>query len=206
MENNDDKNNNTNNNQEPKGLNERILAKLESIESRQDAIEDSLLNNKPDSNINTSGFDVTKLSLAERQALKEALAFTPDANVKKNNGNTLTLRKIEGKYVIAFGKAYKQLVDDEVLQKKVEREYIKISFFGEEKPSIVSYRDFQLSERVSVEIVEKIAKTIPVSEGQIMSKQTGSLIEANKMVVADSFKIRLPEGDLVTINGEYANG
>lgn len=189
-------------------INELILKKLEALEDNQEKLADKI-NNAPEVVVNTnpnSGFDITKLSLEERQALKEMLSATPDSINRKNKVATLSIRKIYDKYVVAFGKAYLNLVDDQVLQKKVERHYIPVLFFGEDKMIPVDYRDFQLSERVNCEIIDKVVKLEPKIEGEVMSRETGTLVNLVRQEVKTFFKIKLPTGEIIeALDGEFAN-
>jgi hypothetical protein len=151
-------------------------------------------------------FDLTRLSKEQLQSLKSMLAATPDAQIRKKKNPTVFLRRIDGKMVQDFKRALLALVDDPENRRQVERHVIPVKFFGEDKYVDVLYSLFINSERVQCEVKKSRNEVIEIVEGEVMSAETGRLVDMVKKEVKYWFIVKLPDGEEVEIEAKVANG
>lgn len=151
-------------------------------------------------------FDITKMSREQIQSLKQMLASTPDTQTRKKQNPTTALRRIDGKFVEDFKRAYNGLVDDPENNRKVERHIIPIKFFGETEYKAIRYADFINSERVSCEITATRTHTDEIIEGETISRETGMPVEVIRKDIIAWYTVKLPDGSLVEIKGTVSNG
>jgi hypothetical protein len=150
-------------------------------------------------------FDLSKLDRTQLQALKAMLEATPVGVSRKRGNPIVTLRKIDGKIAIDFKRAYLGLVKDHELNREVERHIIPIKFFGDKEFTNMLYKTFIESERVNCEVLDYRQKVEEFEEGQTYSRETGQLVEMVRKEVRTWFNIKLPNGEVVEIEGRIAN-
>lgn len=151
-------------------------------------------------------FDITKLTQDQVQALKAMLAATPDSQRRKKENPRVTLRNIGGKIVVDFKNAFLALIEDVENNRQLYRHKIPVKFRGEDKFENVLYSEFINSERVVCEVVSSKQEVEEIVEGEVVSRQTGQLVEMVVKKVRSFFTIKLPDGDTLEIEGRIANG
>lgn len=150
-------------------------------------------------------FDFEKLTEAQLQGLKTRLGVTPErATEKKGNARTF-IRTIGGKYVVATKNAYLALVYDATRLSEVETHKIPVRFAGEDKYTDIIYTEFMAADRVPCEIVSMRQEVNHRIEGEVVSKETGKLINREATIVNYFFTIKLPDGTTVEVDGTASN-
>jgi len=150
-------------------------------------------------------FDINSLSREQLQSLKALLNSTPEGQIRESKNPVVTLRKIDGKYIIDFKRAMLGLVKDGETGRDVERHLIPVKFKGEEEFVSVLYSNFINSERVPCEVLSHKEEKKPVVEGQTFSRKRGTMVDMVRTQVISYFTIKLPEGETIDIEGRLAN-
>lgn len=154
---------------------------------------------------NAMPFDITKLSKEQLQTLKALLNETPDGQIRTNKNPNVTLRRIDGNYVIDFKNAVLGIVKDPETGKDIERHLIPVKFKGTEEFVNVLYSKFINAERVPCEVISHKEEKKSAVEGQVYSREKGRMIEAVRFFVISYFTLKLPEGETIEIEGRLAN-
>ena len=154
---------------------------------------------------NPSAIDITKFSREQLQTLKAMLNATPDNQKRVKTAPRVFLRRIDGKFVCDFKRAFLKLVDDPENNRKVERHVIPIKFFGEKDFTDIKYSDLINSERVACEVMSTRSKIEEFNEGETISRETGLLTEMIRKEQRNWFTIKLPTGETVEIEAKLAN-
>lgn len=149
-------------------------------------------------------FDIASLSHDQLQALKAAIAATPDRVDQKHVNNTIKVRMIDGKLVVDFKNAFLGMIMDETLQRKVERHIIPVLLEGETEFKNMMYRDFMQGEQVVCEVIDMIPKTTPVVEGQTYDP-FGQLVEMVRTEVTYKMNVKKPDGKMIELPGKISN-
>lgn len=150
-------------------------------------------------------FDITKLSREQIQTLKQMLAATPDSQQRKKSNPKIFLRRIDGKMVADYKRAYVALVNDPENNRKVERHVIPIKFFGESAYQDILFSQFINSERVACEVIQTRQQVEEYIEGETISRETGLPVEMVRKEVKYWFTVKLPNGETVEVEARLAN-
>lgn len=150
------------------------------------------------------GFDFSKLSIEDLQALKARLDATPSKQGKKGN-NTITLRRIDDRFVMKVGRARSKMVFDDLLDKKVEKFSIPVYFLGEKEPVEMDYTEFMQSERVTCEVLGIMSNKRPEVEGTVFSQELGVEVEQVVTYVDQVFKVKMPDGKILELKADSVN-
>ncbi len=154
---------------------------------------------------NAVPFDITKLSRDQIQQLKAMLNATPDASRRKKENPRVRLRRIDGQFVQDFKNAYLALVEDKENRREVERHVIPVLFIGAKDFTNVMYSRFINSEQVACEVVDFRQKIEEIPEGEVVSRETGTLVEMVRKEMRVWYTVKLPDGSTVEIEGKVAN-
>lgn len=165
-------------------------------------------------------FDISTLRPEQLQELKALLLATPDkANVKKTNP-IVTLRRFtalskEGGQPVArlvtdFKNAFETYVRDDVANTTRETVMIPIHFFGDpaDKWTNVPYKEFIGSDQVRCEVISTRTEPGRIVEGEVLSRETGRIVEREVKTLLTWFTIKLPEGydpNTIEIEARLAN-
>lgn len=156
--------------------------------------------------IETMPFDITKLTMEQRQAMKAMLDATPDSVSKKVENPKIRIRKFEGKYIVNFKRAYLGLVRDHDNNRDVERHMIPVLYKDEKEYTKVLYANFINSEQVECEVVKQLQEPKKFIEGQTFNRKTGRMVEVVRTELHQTFIIELPDNEgKITIEGKMAN-
>ncbi len=150
-------------------------------------------------------FDINSLSREQLESLKALLNSTPEGQIRENKNPVVTLRKIDGQYVVDFNRAILGLVKDPETGRDVERHLIPVKFKGSDEFVNVLYSTFINSERVECEVLSHKEEKKPVVEGQTFSRKRGTMVDMVRTHVISYFTIKLPEGETLEIEGRLAN-
>ncbi len=155
-------------------------------------------------------FDISKLTPDQLQQLKAMLNSTPDRVARRQVNPIITLRQMhrenQDKIVVDYKNAYLALVDDPENNRKVERHIIPVKFYGDEGFTPVMYKDFMDSPRVRCEAVKMYSEPDSHVEGEVYSKERGTMIEMEVRTIRHSFDVRVPGIDkIIRIEGRVAN-
>jgi len=159
----------------------------------------------------TNMIDMNNLTTEQVQSLQELFENTPRRDSKKEKYHTIQLRVIDGKPIVECGRSYMDLKHDPVQRRDVMKTMIPVRFSGEDKMvDILWSEDFMLADKITCRIVEMDKKEVPEVVGRTLKRDTsGGLttqeveMYVNKVVVM--LKVKLPSGEIVSINSEYAN-
>lgn len=158
----------------------------------------------PQSETPSPAFDISKLSVDQIQQLKSVLSATPDRAASAKGSTNVKIRKINDKYVIDFKQAFLGVVDDEVLQKKVERHIIPTKLEGAEDYVNIDYKRFMQSEQVDCKVLDMRKDEQPIVEGETYDEYD-RLVEMIRTEVVVTLVVKTPEGRELTIPGKIAN-
>lgn len=150
-------------------------------------------------------FDLSKLSLDQMQALKQALNATPDSATRKKENPVVQLRTNNGKIVIDFKRAYLGLVEDPENHRQIERHLIPVLLEGERDYINVRYTEFMQYDRIKCEIVSTRKENDDIVEGTVISNETGQPTEMLVKRTKDFFTVKLPDGRRLEIEAKMAN-
>lgn len=205
MENNFEENKNINKNPaSTTGEDNKIVEGIGERLSSQTHEKKEETSNEP-KGINTVPFDVGKLTADQLQQLKSMLAVTPErATTKKGNARTF-LRNINGGFVIATKPAYLALVYDATRLSEVETHKIPVKLHNSDKWIDIIYTDFMKAERVPCEILSVREEKGRRVEGEVVQRETGKIVEMEVVIVNHFFKVKLPDGTIVEIEGSASN-
>lgn len=145
----------------------------------------------------TMPFDLSKLQPEQLQQLKAMLNATPDRVMQKRGNPIVTIRRYTGKFVIDMGNAINTLVEDKLTRMNSEVLIIPVKFLGTDTFVNVDYKELTNSEKVKCEVVSTRRINGRIVEGEIVSKETGRLVERAITTVQDFFTLKLPEGSPV---------
>lgn len=142
-------------------------------------------------------FDISRLSVDQLQALKSALAQTPDTIRGKKKANPrVTLRRMDGKLIVDYKEpAFKVIVHDGTQRRDVEKYMISVRFKDEDKFTDVDWQQFIEAPRISCEVISTRRQEEEIVEGETVSRATNEPVEMVKVMVHDWFTIKLPEED-----------
>lgn len=154
---------------------------------------------------NAMPFDITKLSKEQLQTLKAMLNDTPEGQIREAKNPEITLRKIDGNYVIDFKNAILGIVKDPETGRDIERHLIPVRFKGTEEFVNVLYSKFINAERVPCEVLSHKEEKKPIVEGAVYSRERGRNVDMVRHIVNSYFTIKLPEGETLEIEGRLAN-
>jgi hypothetical protein len=148
-------------------------------------------------------FNLTKEQIQE---FKRVLEITPDQpEIRKNKNIEIKLRQIDGKIVEDLKDGTFSIRVRDANDREVEREHIKIKFFGETEYRAYPYNEFMVSPRIALEVVKIDTQTQDIVVGETMSRVNGRLVEMTRTLVKTRFTVKLPTGELVEIDGKMAN-
>ena len=150
-------------------------------------------------------FDVTKLNYEQLQYLKAALTNIPDRASGKLKNPITKLREMNGNIIVDYKNSYLALLDDPENHRKVEGHMIPVRFLGTEVFVNVRWQDFMHARQIECEIVEHTQKPGVIVEGQVWSKERGTLVEMEVKTMHHFFKVKLPDGQLIDIDGKVSN-
>lgn len=155
--------------------------------------------------------DLNNLTQEQVQDLQELFANTPRRAKTKETYHTIELRQINGKVVVEWGKTYYDYKHDPAKRADVIKTMIPVRFYGEDNFVDVLYKeDFMQAERITCKIVKMNKEEVPEVVGKTFKRDsdgglTSQEVEmyVNKVVI--TLDIQLPNGQVTTINGEFAN-
>lgn len=150
-------------------------------------------------------FDLSKLSLDQMQALKQALNATPDSSTRKKENPVVLLRVINGMIVKDFKRAFLGLVEDPENHRQVERHLIPVLLEGQRDYTNMRYTEFMQSERVKAEIISTRKENDDIVEGTVQSNETGRPTEMLVKRTKDFFTVKLADGRTLEIESKMAN-
>jgi len=153
----------------------------------------------------TKGFDVTSLSPEQIRQLRAVLASTPDRIDKKDAQPIMTLRRVDGKYIVEHKNAVLRLVQDSEQKRDVQRHFMKIRFDGEEDFVEVPLDEFMMYERVRCTCTDIKTDVKESHIGETMSKETGRMVEMVAKNTIYSLTLLTPEGKTIVVNGDNVN-
>ena len=139
-------------------------------------------------------FDFSKLTRDDLQRLKEAMDAVPDRATAIKKNPRVNLRRMDGRFVKSFGKAFNALVKDTVERRDIETHKIPVLFFDAEASVDVLYKDFMESERVLVEVIKIRTESDNHVEGEVYSKEKKRMVEMEVTRDKHFFTVRLPDG------------
>jgi len=113
--------------------------------------------------------------------------------------------KGEKRYAIAFDDARNSVAYDSELNKEVETMKIKVLFSGLEEKIDLKYSSFMALPKVAVEVESVREKDSTRSEGEVVHKKTGKLIDREVISKLYFFTVKLPNGNELEIEGKIAN-
>lgn len=168
---------------------------------------------------NTMPFDVTQLSPDQLRALKAALNNTPEGREREKEKPRITLRRIDGRYIIDFKNAYLGVVRDVELNRDVERHKIPVRFFNQEEYEQmlkgeevqvhyedILYSEFMNAERVPCEVLRLTQEKKPYEIGETYSQQRGGMVVMERVEVVSYFDVQLPDGYVIKqLEGKIVN-
>lgn len=158
---------------------------------------------------NAIPFDFSKLTVDQIQTLKAMFESTPDKKKQVVRRPKIKVVEIDGRYVIGLhGRAFLKVVRDHDLNREVERHYIRVIFHDmkpNEQPFEMPYREFISADRVECEVVGQNHSKIPVVEGEVWSVERKRMVEMIREDVKHEYEIQLPDGEVVKIDGDFAN-
>lgn len=150
-------------------------------------------------------FDISSLSREQLQSLKAMLNATPEGQERAQKNPQITLRRIDGNYVVDFKNAVLGVVKDPETGRDVERHLIPVKFKGTEEYTNVLYSNFINSDRVACEVLSHKEEKKPIVEGEVFSREKGTIVDMVRTQIISWFTIKLPEGDTLEIEGRLAN-
>lgn len=151
-------------------------------------------------------FDLTKLTSEDLARLKQMLNATPDRLMKKKGNPIVTMRKLNGKFIVKFKKTFQTMVMDEELQKKVAVLMIPVLFYGDTEYTDIRWDNFHdNAERVKCEVINILSKTEEILDGTTISRDTGAEVEMYKTMVRSFMTVVLPETGTVEIEAGFVN-
>jgi len=172
------------------------LANKESIEKEEQSPEP-----KADSN----PIDFNNLSREQIQTLQAVLNQTPEKLRQAGKKPTVTLRTLEGKFVIDFGRARMGTAKDPVTGREVDRQFIPVTLQGEDKERLIKYSDFINLERVVCTVEDHRSKEEEIIEGETFNQAEQRMVELQTIVKLWWFTIKTPDGQELEIEGRIAN-
>lgn len=152
-----------------------------------------------------NSFDISQLTREQIQQLKQVLNATPDTIERKKSNPKVTLRQIDGRYVVDWKNSYLGLVRDPENNRDVERHIIPVLYKDAKEYENVLLSKFINSDRVPCEVVDIHQKREEVVEGETISRETGLPVEMVVVKIETEFSIKLPEGEIVRIKSKMAN-
>ncbi len=177
-------------------------------------ISERLSNNPPEKKkeredepnpVESISFDINKLQPEQLQQLKAMLAVTPDRLSRKKANARTFLRNINGGFVTATKPAYLALVYDATRLSEVETHKIPVKLHNSDKWTDIIYTDFMKADRVPCEILSIREERGRRVEGEVVQRESGRLVEMEVTTVNYFFKVKLPTGEEVEIEGSASN-
>lgn len=156
--------------------------------------------------VQTMPFDITKMTMEQRQALKAMLESTPDSLNREAEKPKVKIRRHNGKYIVDFKRAYLGVIRDHELNRDVEKHMIPVLYKDEKDYVNILYSDFINSEQVVCEVKSQSSEEKKFIEGETFSRKTGRLVQVTRTELFQKFVIVLPdnEGELEIV-GKMAN-
>lgn len=154
--------------------------------------------------------DLHNMTAEQASQLKSILSVTPD-QVQAKRGNSIveirrTMVNEEYLYVVDFQKARMALANDSETGKEFETHKIKVLYYGQSEYTDLMYTDFMDFERVRVEVLSERQEKDVRKEGQVVSRETGRLVEKEVTIMEYFYTVKLPTGTSVEIKGNIING
>ncbi len=153
----------------------------------------------------TKGLDIASLSPEQIRQLRAVLASTPDRIDSKNEQPIMTLRRVDGKYVVEHKNAVLRLVQDSEQKRDVQRHFMKIRFYGEDDFVEVPLDEFMLYERVRCTCIDIKTDVKEMHIGETISKETGRKVEMVNRVTIYSLTLLTPDGITIVVDGDNVN-
>jgi len=154
-------------------------------------------------------FDIQKLRPEQLQQLKQMLNATPDRVAQKKQNTIIELREInykgEKRIVVDFKDSRLAIEYKAEQAKDIETHKIMVKFDGDDGWTDVLYDTFMGAKRVKVEVLSTRKKESSYSEGEILQRKTGKLVEMRVTTALYFFKVKLPNGKIIEIEGKLAN-
>jgi len=190
--------------QKDTGVADEIAKKLEENEQESEDTSNSV------QTTDTKPFDITQLTPEQISQLRDMIERTPRGLQTEDYSLIVRLRQLDGKVVVAWQNAYKKQVSDEVEQRAVLKDFIKVKFHGSDDFVEVPYKDF-MDEQNRVECKVLSVDTKPIQEKVGVTEKRNEMgvgTELVEMIVTREksvFKVELPNGDVAEIDGEFVN-
>lgn len=165
-------------------------------------------------------FDLSQLRPEQLQQLKAMLSATPERSQQERGNPIVTIRRLvtyttdgqeQQRLITHFKNAYNTWVHDELANINKEIVLIPVHFLGDEegKYTNVNYKDFISADSIRCEVISTRTKPGRIIEGEVVSRETGRLVQREIKTLETWFTIKLPEGttpSTVEIESKIANG
>ena len=160
--------------------------------------------------------DLSQFSPEMLQALKQALAVTPDRAQTKAKKPTIELRVMYmdinreiPKYVVDFKQARMGLKYNSALQKDEETLKILVLFAGDTEYTEVVYSEFMQSDRVKLEVVSQREEKEVYSQGDTYKTLPDGvskvLVSMDVTTVQYFYTVKLPNGTTIELQDKVVN-
>jgi hypothetical protein len=162
--------------------------------------------------------DLTKMSPEQLQQLKAMLNATPDSVRNQRKNPVVMLRRFQGfkpdgsefgGIIVDYQNAYNTLVHNKETNLTSEVLMMKVQFLGDTDWTVIPWKEFMNADQVPCEVASSRQEKGSYSEGEVVNKETGRLMERTVTTVKDFFTVKLPEGTnppTIEIEGKIANG
>ncbi len=153
--------------------------------------------------------DLAKMSMEQLQQLKSMLNVTPDRVQKKMGNIRVIIREVEvggiKRYVTDFKDAQIAIDYETNTGREIESHRIPVRLDGDKEYIQMHYSQFMQSNRVPVEVISQRTVDNSVSEGEVLQRETGKIVEKEIKIVTYFYTVKLPNGKEVEINGKISN-
>lgn len=185
--------------QEEKSLEEELAGDLEASETEVD-------NSVPKSEQPAPAIDINQLinNPEMLRTLQAAMAKVPTRPDHTAGDKRISLRRMDGKYVVDYKNCFQRFVMNEEQTQKVQVEVIPVRFHGEKEFTEVNYKEFIASERVQCKVNKTFNEELPVDEGETYDDD-GALVQMIRKENISTYILMTPEGDEITIQQKVAN-
>lgn len=153
--------------------------------------------------------DLAKMSMEQLQQLKSMLNVTPDRAQQKRGNIRVIIREVEvngvKRYVTDFKNAHIAIDYETNTGREIESHRIPVLLDGDTEYTPMHYTEFMQSTRVPVEVTAQRVVDNSVSEGEVLQRETGKIVEKEIKILNYFYTVKLPSGKEVEIQGKVAN-
>jgi hypothetical protein len=152
-------------------------------------------------------FDLTKLSLEQIQNLKEVLNAAPERMKRKIDKPVVELKHVNGAIVVGMKQSFLAIVDDPILQKKVEKHIVPVLLQGSTGYVNMRLQEFRKLPMVEAEILSTRTEDDSYIEGEVFSAERKVMVEmlVKKNKYFFTVKVKGRADAPFEIEGEMAN-